>query len=204
MSAIRGSRCRGRSEGLVSSALHSDDGGFGFTATPTGFVHASADAYRADLSVGLGDFFQGSKGRLTLYSQTLGAGYSAPGQATLTDTEHSAARSACRSSSASTCAAKGDKKEQDQGSRRHAGAERRLPAHRRLERQHRRAQRRARGHSPVVPLTREQGERTDGVVQVGYDSGASWRAYGFVRQNTLSKSEDRGDNGRSGPAARIA
>ena len=50
---------------------------------------------------------------------------------------------------------------------------------------------------PLVPLNREQGERTDGVLQVGYDSGASWRAYAFG-QNTLSKSEERPDNGRYG------
>ena len=50
---------------------------------------------------------------------------------------------------------------------------------------------------PLVPLNREQGERTDGVLQLGYDSGASWRTYGFV-QDTLSKSEERPDNGRFG------
>ena len=50
---------------------------------------------------------------------------------------------------------------------------------------------------PLVPLNREQGERTDGVLQVGYDSGASWRAYAFG-QNTLSKSEERPDNDRYG------
>ena len=43
----------GRSEGLVSSAMYSDDGGFGFVNPDTaGFTSASADAYRADLSVG--------------------------------------------------------------------------------------------------------------------------------------------------------
>ena len=52
-------------------------------------------------------------------------------------------------------------------------------------------------HSPVVPLTQEQGERTDGIAQVAYDSGASWRVYGFV-QDTLSKDGNREDNGRIG------
>src|SRR6185295_2987108 len=50
---------------------------------------------------------------------------------------------------------------------------------------------------PLVPLNREQGERTDGVLQVGYDSGASWRTYVFG-QNTLSKSEERPNNDRYG------
>ena len=52
-------------------------------------------------------------------------------------------------------------------------------------------------HSPVVPLTQEQGERTDAVVQVTYDPGASWRAYGFV-QDTVASSGGREDNGRIG------
>ena len=49
----------------------------------------------------------------------------------------------------------------------------------------------------MVPLTQTEGERTDAVVKVAYDSGASWRAYGFV-QETVSKTESREDNGRIG------
>ena len=37
-----------------------------------------------------------------------------------------------------------------------------------------------------MPLTQEQGERTDAVVQVGYDSKRPWSTYGFV-QDTLSR-----------------
>ena len=47
-----------------------------------------ADGYRADLSVGFGDFFEGGKGRLTLYTQNQDAGYSAPGLATLPTAQH--------------------------------------------------------------------------------------------------------------------
>ena len=50
---------------------------------------------------------------------------------------------------------------------------------------------------PVVPLTQEQGERTDAVAQVMFDPGASWRAYGFV-QDTVAASGGREDNGRIG------
>jgi hypothetical protein len=49
----------------------------------------------------------------------------------------------------------------------------------------------------IVPLNLQQGERTDGVLQVGFDSRSTWRTYGFV-QDTLSKSEQREDNGRMG------
>src|SRR5881409_1950395 len=49
-------------------------------------------------------------------------------------------------------------------------------------------------HSLVVPLTQE---RTDAVVQVAFDPGTSWRAYGFG-QETLSADSGRQDNGRFG------
>jgi len=52
-------------------------------------------------------------------------------------------------------------------------------------------------HSPVVPLTQEQGKRTDAVVQVAFDPGTSWRAYGFG-QDTLSVEDGRQNNGRFG------
>src|SRR5262249_55009404 len=54
-----------------------------------------------------------------------------------------------------------------------------------------------RDHSPVVPLTQVQGERTDAVAQLMFDPGAAWRAYGFV-QNTIAASGGREDNGRIG------
>jgi hypothetical protein len=51
--------------------------------------------------------------------------------------------------------------------------------------------------SPMVPLTQEQGERTDAVAQVTFEPGAAWRAYGFV-QDTVASSGGRGENGRIG------
>jgi hypothetical protein len=51
--------------------------------------------------------------------------------------------------------------------------------------------------SPVVLPTQEEGERTDAVVQATYDSGASWRVYGFA-QDTVSSSDGLEDNGRIG------
>ncbi len=61
-----------RSEGLVSSTLRSDDGGFGFAGPDTtSFVDAEADGYRADLSVGFKDLYSRAKGQLTVYAQEL-------------------------------------------------------------------------------------------------------------------------------------
>jgi opacity protein-like surface antigen len=51
--------------------------------------------------------------------------------------------------------------------------------------------------SPVVPVTQEEGERTDAVVQLAYDSQRRWRGYTFA-QTTLAKSGDREDNRRAG------
>ena len=74
----------GKSEGLVSGTMQSDDGGYEFLrpATRRSFVDADAGAYRADVNVGFGDFFDGRRERLNLYAQSLDAGYSAPGQST--------------------------------------------------------------------------------------------------------------------------
>ena len=54
-----------------------------------------------------------------------------------------------------------------------------------------------RDHSPVVPLTQEQGERTDAVAQVKFDSSTAWSAYSFV-QRTIAASGGRQDNDRIG------
>ena len=189
----------GHSEGLVSSSLRSNDGGFGFAgADPLSFTDAEADAYRAEASVGFGDFFSGAKGRLTLYAQNRDAGYSAPGQSTIKDTEQYGGTFKMPMGSRVTLAAKGDQSTEEQGLE-----------HRALEldlgfkmtdkwsistgvRNDLRED-----HSLVVPLTQQQGERTDAVVQLGFDPGTSWRAYGFV-QDTLASDGDREDNGRFG------
>src|SRR6185295_3364936 len=70
-------------EGLITSATRSVDGGFGFAGyDDAAFSGAEGGGYRADLSVGLNDLFDNAKGRVTLYSQDLEAGYAAPGLAT--------------------------------------------------------------------------------------------------------------------------
>ena len=188
-----------RSEGLVSSALRSDDGGFEFRGyDPLSFADADAGAYRADLSVGLGDFFTGRDGRVTLYTQKLDAGYSAPGQSTIKDTEYYGGTFIMPVTSRLSLTAKGDQRTEEQGLETRAievdvgykvtdewsvstGVRNDLRE----------------DHSPVVPATQEQGERTDAVVQVMFDPGAQWRAYGFV-QDTLASSGGREDNGRVG------
>lgn len=189
----------GKSEGLVSGAMQSDDGGYEFTGyDATSFVDADAGAYRAEVSVGLGDFFQGRKERLTLYGQSLEAGYSAPGQATLKDTEYYGGTFTMPVTGRLRVSAKGDRMSQDRGVETSAieldvGYE--VTDRWNVSTGVRNDLRKDR--SSVVPLTQEEGERTDAVVQVTYDPSAAWSAYGFV-QETLATTGDREDNGRIG------
>ncbi|HVF15394.1 MAG TPA: OmpA family protein, partial [Steroidobacteraceae bacterium] len=188
-----------QSEGLVSSSLYSSDGGFGFVGdTSTGFEEASASAYRADLSVGFGEYIEALPGRITLYTQSLGEGYSAPGLTTLTDTTHQGGTLRMQIPGGVELIAKADKKEQEQGYSVNA-AELDLGYQlterwdistgvRKDEREY---------DGTLVPLNLQQGKRTDGVVQLGFDSRSTWRAYGFV-QETLSKSAEREEDGRVG------
>jgi hypothetical protein len=189
----------GRSEGLVSTPLRSNDGGFGFQGPdPLPFTEAEAGAYRADVSVGLGDLFEGSNGRFNLYVQERDAGYSAPGQATLKDTEQYGGAFRMPVTKRLSLAAKGDQRTEEQGLETRAieldlGYQ--LTEKWSLSTGVRNDRRE--DHSPVVPPTQEQGERTDAVVQVKFDPGASWRAYGFV-QDTVASSGGREENGRVG------
>ena len=189
----------GRSEGLLSSSLRSDDGGFGFQGPDDlSFTDADAVAYRADVSVGLGDFFDGRDGRVTFYVQNLDAGYSAPGQATIKDTEHYGGTFRMPVTKQLSLAAKGDQRTEDQGLETRAievDVVYKLTDRWSVSTGVRNDLREDR--SPIVPLTQEQGERTDAVAQVMFEPGASWRAYGFV-QETVASSGGREDNGRIG------
>jgi flagellar motor protein MotB len=189
----------GKSEGLVSGSSYSADGGYGFTNyNPNSFANANAEAYRADMSVGLGDFLSGNKGRLTYYTQHLDAGYSAPGLDSLTATEYYGGTFKLPIGVSWSLNAKVDKRAQEQGLQTTAeelDIAHQLSKHWSVSTGVRRDDRE--DNSPVVPLTQQQGERTDVVAQLGYDSLATWRAYSFV-QDTVSKSGDRDDNGRVG------
>jgi flagellar motor protein MotB len=189
----------GRSTGLLSPSLQSNDGGFGFQGpSDQSFSGAKAGAYRADLSVGLRDFFEGRDGRFTFYKQHLDAGYSAPGQATIKDTEQYGGTFRMPVTSSLSLAAKGDQKIENQGLETRAVE---------LDVAYKLAEKWTvstgvrndlrKDNSPIVPLTQIKGERTDAVAQVKFDSSASWSAYGFG-QRTVAASGGREDNDRIG------
>jgi flagellar motor protein MotB len=188
-----------KSEGLVSSSLYSDDGGFGFVGdSSTSFNEASANAYRADLSVGFGEFIEAVPGRITLYTQSLGEGYSAPGLTTLTDTQHHGGTLLMQVTDSLQLRAKADRKTQEQGysvNAQELNVGYQLTDYWSVSTGVRKDEREYDG--AMVPLNLQQGERTDAVMQIGFDSRSTWRTYGFV-QDTLSRSDEREDNGRIG------
>ncbi|MBB6092374.1 flagellar motor protein MotB [Povalibacter uvarum] len=188
-----------QSEGLVSSSLYSSDGGFDFVGdSSTGFDDADATAWRADLSIGFGEFTEALPGRITLYTQSQGAGYSAPGLTALTDTKYQGGTLNTELPFGVRLRAKADQREQDQGYS--VNAQELDVGYQITERWDistgvRKDEREYDG--TLTPLNLQQGERTDAVVQLGYDSRSTWRTYGFV-QETLSKSAEREEDSRVG------
>jgi len=189
----------GRSEGLVSSTMQSNDGGFGFqTPGDLSTTDSKAGAYRADLSIGLGDFFKGRDGVFTFYKQNMDAGYSAPGQMTLKDTEQYGGTLKMPVTNRLSLAAKGDQRIEVQGLQTRAVE---------LDMAYKLTERLSvstgvrndlrNDRSPVLPLTQQEGERTDAVAQVMFVPGSTWRTYGFV-QDTVAASGTRESNSRVG------
>lgn len=188
-----------RSEGLVSLPVMSSDGGFEFSGyDPASFVDARAEATRADISVSLGDFVSFSNGAFSLYVQEADAGYSAPGLTALTDMRSYGGALTLPIADRFSLGAKSDTRIQEQGIETQAheinlGFQ--LTEHWNLQAGYRRDERI--DGSIIVPLTQEQGVRTDAILQVGYDSKSTWNVYLFT-QDTLSATGNRRDNARTG------
>jgi hypothetical protein len=137
-------------------------------------------------------------GRLSFYTQNLDAGYSAPGQAAIKDTRFYGGTFKMPVTSQLSLTAKGDQRIEDQGLETRAielNVGYKLTERWSVSTGVRNDFRKDR--SPVVPLTQEQGERTDAVAQLMFTPGASWRAYGFG-QKTVASRGGRPDNGRVG------
>ena len=187
------------SEGLVSLPATSSDGGFEFNAyDPASFVNAEAAADRADISVNFGDLVEFTDARLTLYVQEVEAGYSAPGITALSDTTHVGGTFNLPIADRFSFGAKIDNRTQEQGI--DITAQEYNLGYRLTERwdisMGYRTDERSDG-AIIVPLTQEQGKRSDAVVQVGYDSKSTWDIYAFT-QETLSTTGDRQENARTG------
>ncbi len=187
------------SEGLVSLPVVSTDGGFEFDAfDPAAFADVEADAQRVDLSVDLGDFVSFTDAELNLYVQEVDAGFSGPGLTSAVDTENHGGALTVPIGDRFSLRAKMDTRIQDQGVEMTA-LEYNLgfQLNRKWDfRAGYRLDERV-DSSIIVPLTQEQGDRTDAVLQVGYDSLSAWKAYLFA-QDTLDVTGDRQKNSRTG------
>jgi len=188
-----------KSEGLVSLPLLSSDGGFGFNSyDPASFVNAEAEAKRTDLSVNFDDVVSFVDGRLTAYVQDAEAGYSAPGLTALTDTKTYGGTFNLPIADKFSFGAKLDTRVQEQGietSAQEYNVGYQLSDNWELSAGYRRDERV--DNSIIVPLTQEQGERADAVLQLGYDSRSTWNIYAFT-QDTLSTTGNRQENARAG------
>jgi flagellar motor protein MotB len=188
-----------QSEGLVSSSLRSDDGGYAFYGD-AGFADASSDAgaYRADVSIDTNELINFGDSRVTLYMQQLEAGYSAPGLAAARDTRTYGATFTVPIQDRLTVTGKVDNRVEEQGLQTRAqeynigyqvSSQWDVKAGYRFDDRV--------DASPLAPLTQKEGERADAVVQLAYNSLGDWSAYGFV-QDTVSNTGNRDENGRVG------
>jgi uncharacterized repeat protein (TIGR01451 family) len=157
-----------------------------------------ADAYRIDTSIGLKDIIPGAGGQVTAYTQSLDAGYSAPGLSTATDTKQFGGTIKAPVTDKFNVTGKMDKTTRQQGldtSASEVDVNYSLTEHWTLSPGVRQDSRE--DHSPVVPPTQIQGDRTDAALRATYDSKERWSAYGFA-QDTLNKTGNRENNERIG------
>ncbi len=190
---------KGRTEGPGLATTTSNDGGFNF-GTPDAFAvdEVEASAYRMDASLGFKDFYANGRGRVTFYLQDLEAGYAAPGVATDRELTKYGGTAELPFTDRLSARLKMDTQNQQRGLETKTGElnlDYRLGEHWNLGSGVRYDNRE--DNSPVVPLTQEEGDRTDGVVKLLYDSRARWTTYGFV-QKTMQSSGNRENNGRIG------
>lgn len=188
-----------RSQGSDLLTTNSVDGGFNHSAVqgPNGSATA-ASAYRADVSVGLQDLNKNWRGKLTLYNQVMEAGYSAPGQIATQDTFQIGGTAEVPVTDSLSLQMKADQRTIDQGLETQsieANGKYQVDEHWAVSLGARRDSRE--DHSAVVPLTQEQGDRTDAVAKVGYDSKSRWNSY-FFGQKTVETTGNREENDRVG------
>jgi flagellar motor protein MotB len=189
----------GRSKGPGVLTMSSVDGGydFGIEDSVTG-GQDEASAYRLEGSVGFKDFFDNGRGKATFYLQDLGAGYAAPGLTTPKDLTQYGATAELPLTESLGARLKVDKQVQQEGLDTQDGEldlDYSVGEHWTVSSGVRYDSRQ--DNSLVVPATQEQGDRTDAVAQVRYDSRKRWTTYGFV-QDTLRASGNRDENSRVG------
>jgi len=189
----------GRSEGAGAFISNSIDGGYDFD-TPV-FLESpdvEAWAYSVDASVGLKDVHVLGRGRFTLYYRDVEAGYLAPGLVTDRDTTQYGGTVTVPVLSWLNLHLKGDRSEQQDGLDTTAAefdVSARFLTKWSLSTGVRHDTRE--DNSFNVPPTQVEGDRTDAILQLEYDSLARWKAYSFV-QGSIQTTGNRDDNFRVG------
>jgi flagellar motor protein MotB len=187
----------GSSEGAGATTTTSVDGGYTLTSVAADET-AQNQAYRIDSSVDLQDFFATAKGRFTLYLEEFGAGYAAPGLTTERHLTRYGGSAVLPLFERLNLRFKTDFQIQDQGLETEASEldiDYRIAEHWTLSSGVRRDSRE--DNSVVVPSTQEEGDRTDLVARLLYDSQARWSSYGFLQQSVMTTG-NREDNARIG------
>ena len=190
---------RSVSEGPVSASLLSNDGGYSYQqAAIAPDRHVKANGQRLDASVRLDDITDLANGVFTFYHQRLDGGYSAPGLIASTDTTVTGGTLVIQADERSSV--KFDALSKTQQEALHVSAvevdvQTQVSEHWRVDSGVRHENRS--DHSPVVPLTQEQGYRDDLALKLTYDSRQRWSSYGFAQQ-TLQISGNREQNNRLG------
>jgi flagellar motor protein MotB len=192
-----------RSEGRVSTSLQSNDGGFDFVPSLDSALDVDdAYGYRADVSVEFSEWLDSVRGRLTVYGQRLEAGYSAPGLNTVTDTDQIGGTLSLPVGEDVEIRAKADHTDQDQGlvtTMAEVNVSVQVAKDWDVQAG---ARHETRDDDSLVPAaTQEEGDRTDAVLQVGYEPSARFRTYAFG-QGTVQSTGDRDDNHRGGVGGR--
>lgn len=189
----------GRTVGPGVLTTTSDDGGYNFSSSDV-FAddEVEATAYRIDGGLSFSDLVSRWRGRMTFYLQDLGAGYSAPGLSTTSDLTQYGTTAELPLGERWLGRLKLDKQLQPEGLETDSSElniNYQLSDNWTLSSGVRADSRQ--DNSSVVSSTQEEGERTDGVARISYDSHANWTAYGFI-QETIEATDDREDNGRIG------
>ncbi|MBN2428042.1 MAG: OmpA family protein [Deltaproteobacteria bacterium] len=190
----------GHSEGPGVFSSTSNDGGYSFSSPDedTSDEDVAASSYRVEGSLGLSDIWKKGRGRITFYLQDLEAGYSSPGLSTEDEITQFGGTIDLPISDHLNVLMKVDAQKKPEGLDK-SSAELNLnyrfadnwtlsPGLRHESRQ---------DNSETVAATQEEGDRTDAVVRLAYDSHARWTAYSFLQQ-TVQATGNRDNNNRIG------
>ncbi len=186
------------SKGLTGDTLFSNDGGFNFEQNALTDNSVISAANRIDASIRFEDVFDGQKGKATYYSQTLDAGYSAPGLSALTETKQTGGTVEYPVLDSLKLKLKVDEKTVDAGlstSALELDADYAINDSWALSAGVRSDKRE--DNSAIVPLTQKEGDRTDLAVKASYNSNEDWSGYVYV-QETLKTTNSRESNARTG------